>query len=277
MAEAVASSKQAYLVIAHKADFVFRTLIQMLDHPKNDIFIHMDAKTKSYDPAETEKLVKHSRIFHTKRVKVSWGGYSQVEAAMILLEAATSQGHYGHYHVISGQCLPIKTQDEIIAFFEEHKEAEFVSHGEKFNHEQWVRYYYPFKGYRWRRSILLRVITKICIIVQKIIGVHMNKDINFQKGADWISITDAFARYILGKRDWIKNIFYNTFMPCEMYSQTTIINSPFKNNLFREEAIRRGLPQHMRLIDWKRGKPYVFKMSDLEEIRNSPAMFARKI
>ncbi|MBQ7217133.1 MAG: hypothetical protein IJS39_14240 [Synergistaceae bacterium] len=32
----------------------------------------------------------------------------------------------------------------------------------------------------------------------------------------------------------------------------------------------------MRLIDWKRGKPYVFRISDLEAIKNSEAMFARK-
>ena len=32
----------------------------------------------------------------------------------------------------------------------------------------------------------------------------------------------------------------------------------------------------MRLIDWKRGRPYVFRLNDFDEIINSPAMFARK-
>ena len=41
--------KQAYLIMAHKDDFVFRTLLRMLDDSRNDIFIHMDAKNKDYD------------------------------------------------------------------------------------------------------------------------------------------------------------------------------------------------------------------------------------
>lgn len=32
----------------------------------------------------------------------------------------------------------------------------------------------------------------------------------------------------------------------------------------------------VRLIDWKRGNPYVFRKDDFEMIRSSPAMFARK-
>ena len=38
--------KQAYLIIAHKDDLTFRTLISMLDNENNDIFIHMDKKSK---------------------------------------------------------------------------------------------------------------------------------------------------------------------------------------------------------------------------------------
>lgn len=36
--------KHAYLVIAHKDDLTFRTLLQMLDDVRNDIYIHMDSK-----------------------------------------------------------------------------------------------------------------------------------------------------------------------------------------------------------------------------------------
>ena len=98
----IAAGRQAFLVLAHEVNSVFTALIQMLDHPETDIFIHMDEKNTSYNPAETLKLVKYSRIFHTPRIKVSWGAYSQTEAELILLEAATSKGHYGHYHLLFG-------------------------------------------------------------------------------------------------------------------------------------------------------------------------------
>ena len=41
------ASKQAILIIAHEVNSVFITLLQMMDHPKNDIFIHMGAKNKT--------------------------------------------------------------------------------------------------------------------------------------------------------------------------------------------------------------------------------------
>ena len=90
----------------------------MLDHPRNDIFIHMDAKNKLYNPSETLQLVKFSNVYHTRRIKVTWGGYSQIESELILLEAATENGSYEHYHLLSGADLPIKKQEDIISFFE---------------------------------------------------------------------------------------------------------------------------------------------------------------
>lgn len=42
-------SKQAYLIIAHKDDLVFYTLLKMLDNSMNDIFIHMDIKNRQYN------------------------------------------------------------------------------------------------------------------------------------------------------------------------------------------------------------------------------------
>lgn len=32
----------------------------------------------------------------------------------------------------------------------------------------------------------------------------------------------------------------------------------------------------MRLIDWGRGRPYIFRSEDYEELINSPYLFARK-
>lgn len=34
--------KHAYLILAHKCDYTLQSLISMLDHPMNDIFLHMD-------------------------------------------------------------------------------------------------------------------------------------------------------------------------------------------------------------------------------------------
>ena len=57
--------------------------------------------------------------------------------------------------------------------------------------------------------------------------------------------------------------------------QTIIINSNFKNNLFKKD-FDDDLFMFMRLIDWERGNPYVFRSEDLRMLEQSDMLFARK-
>lgn len=66
--------KHAYLIMAHKDDLALRTLVELLDNEKHDIYIHMDKKTKNYDPKCVSSLVQHSSIYHVERMDVVWGG-----------------------------------------------------------------------------------------------------------------------------------------------------------------------------------------------------------
>ena len=68
------NQKQAYLIIAHKDDLTFRTLISMIDDKGNDIFVHMDLKNSTYDKKSVEESVQESHIYHTVRTAVTWGG-----------------------------------------------------------------------------------------------------------------------------------------------------------------------------------------------------------
>lgn len=67
-------SKHAYLIIAHKEDLTFHTLLKMLDDTRNDIFLHMDKKNKSYNQVKVENSIQHSQIYHVERTNVTWGG-----------------------------------------------------------------------------------------------------------------------------------------------------------------------------------------------------------
>ena len=51
------------------------------------------------------------------------------------------------------------------------------------------------------------------------------------------------------------------------------VNSSFRNHIFISDH---SLKNNMRLIDWKRGSPYIFTKEDYEELSNSECMFARK-
>lgn len=270
--------KHAYLVIAHKDDLTFHTLLQMLDDVRNDIYIHMDSKNTYYDCSKTEKIIHHSSVYHVARTSVTWGGYSQINAELMLLQEATARGKYTYYHLVSGEDLPIKSQDRIHRFFEEHEGKEFIHFdNETFSYQSRVKYYYLFQEILGRadRFSIYKLLNKISLVLQKLVGVDRTKGIQFQKGANWFSITDGFARYICDKKQYVEKVFRNTVCGDEIFVQTLLHNSDFRKNLYHPQYDN-SPDAIMRLIDWNRGYPYIFRETDIEEIKASPMLWARK-
>ena len=267
--------KHAYLIIAHKFDKTFKTLIELLDDKDNDIFVHMDAKLDSYDPAKTEKLAKKSHVYHVKRTNVCWGGYSQINVELLLVEKAINTGKYGYYHLISGEDLPLMKQSEMHKFFEKNKGKEFLDfQSEQFGCNDRVRYWYPFQE-KWGRKHW--PITKMMIVLQKPF-IRRNKNIEFQKGQNWFSITDDFARYVISKKTWIEEVFRKTWCCDEVFLQTVLVNSKYKDNVYCDKRSANSWKNSccMRYIDWLRGGPYIFRSEDYDELMSCGMCFARK-
>lgn len=269
--------KQAYLIMAHKNDTGFKTLLRMLDDPKNDIFVHMDLKNGDYDPEEIERSIKYSNITHVKRTKVTWGGYSQINAELLLLKASTAMGKYQHYHLLSGADLPIKSQDEIYHFFAKNDGKEFVQfQSDKFSFPERTQYYYPLMEITGRDSNpLYWKLSAGLLSFQKVLHVCRNKSIKFQKGTNWFSISDELARYVVSLESWIQKTFKNTSCCDEVFLQTIVVNSPFRKRLYYNK-FDDNYCAIVRLIDWKRGNPYIFRKTDFHELMESKMLFARK-
>ncbi len=270
--------RQAYLIIAHRYDETFKTLLRMLDCDENDIYVHMDLKNKQFDEDDCRKLIKKSSIYFTKRTSVTWGGYSQINSELILLEMATAHGKYNYYHLLSGQDLPIKSNNEIMNFFKKHQGVEFVAFDkEKFNCDDRVRYFYPLQEMvgRNRKSFLGRI-SSVMTLFQKIAHLKRNAKIQFQKGPNWFSITDDLARYVIERKEWIKKAFHDTICCDEVFLQTIVINSVFADRIYQYASTENTEEAAMRLVDWERGGPYVFKNEDYSELLNSNMIFARK-
>lgn len=54
-----------------------------------------------------------------------------------------------------------------------------------------------------------------------------------------------------------------------------MLNSPFKDNLYMPNC-NNNHNACVRLIDWQRGNPYIWRSEDFEQIKYSSCMFARK-
>lgn len=90
-------------------------LIDALDHPESDIYVHIDKKVKELPVLHASK--SKLQVLE-KRLDVRWGSVSQIECELLLFETANEHGPYDYYHIISGVTLPLKPFSELDAFFQ---------------------------------------------------------------------------------------------------------------------------------------------------------------
>lgn len=277
--------KHAYLILVHACPGQVRKLLAMLDDPRNDLFIHIDRKAP-FGPQDLADCCRHSSVqFIEPRLRVNWGGVSIMRATLALLKAATP-GHYAYYHLLSGMDLPIKSQDEIHAFFDAHPAREFLKLW-PYEPARANRFHYftlfP-EGQHFFLSNLANNMVKGILIA---LGIRMNRGIDFHLAAQWFSITDGFAAYVLSREDWLERVFRHTSTCDEVFMPTLLFDSPFKDRIFdgtthleRQGAVDSERLGNLRLIDWTRGSsirhPWVFQTEDWDMLMDSPYFWARK-
>lgn len=270
--------KHAFLLQVHNNKNQLVKLLEYLDYPDNDIYIHVDAKANVLDGIEKFKA-KYSRVFFVPRIRVHWGGYSQIQVELELLTAALQKGSYIRYHLLSGADMPLVTEKELHVFFDMHLENEFVHFDMVQNEGQICKrlaQYHLLRDYIDRSQHILCGVEKISLLMQKVLGINRlrNSDFILRKGANWFSITENCAKYVVSKESWIRKHFRYTKCCDEVFLQTLIYNSEFREKVFpkTQEAIY----ENMRLTDWNRGKPYIFRTEDLKMLMSSGYIFARK-
>lgn len=274
--------KHAYLIMAHAEESLLKNLLLCLDHDRVDIFIHLDKKS-TLSENTFKDICRHANIYFTKRISVNWGGYSQIEAELILLEHAVSKGPYSYYHLLTGVDLPLKPQEEILNFFDAHQGKEFISIKECDNVPAYmsrVKYYHPFQESFRRNSVFGKLIKKALLLPQQFLKVNRCCFNKYGVGSAYFDITHLFAEYVLLHSDCIKRNFKMTCCADEIFLQTIFLNS---TGFFRYEHPEREHPyiediylDVLRAIDWTRGKPYVYKNSDYQLLMDSNCLFARK-
>ena len=79
--------KHAYMIIAHNEFDLLEILVRLLDDPRNDIYIHIDAKVKDFDFKSFQALTQYSRLrFTPRRISATWGDFSLVNTELLLLQ-----------------------------------------------------------------------------------------------------------------------------------------------------------------------------------------------
>lgn len=256
-------------------------LIRLLDFEGNDIYVHIDTKAHDFDAEHFRAIPKKSNLSFVPRMDNTWGSFTQIEVELCLFKAA-AQKNYSYYHLLSGVDLPLKPAPEIYEFFEHNRTKEFVHFcTQEFcaspSVTQRVSLYHTFAGKSKHNYDVYALLEKISITFQRLVGTNRLKTFanTIYCGSNWVSITNNFVHYLLSKESSIRELFQKSSCADELFVQTTLMNSPFKDNLYRP-CYSDTYEANMRFIDWKRGNPYVFTSTDFDQLMNSGCLFARK-
>lgn len=275
------NQRHAYLITAFDNPYVLEKTIQLLDHPDNDIYIHFDIKMEDTTPQYFQSLLKHSSIHFTTRKNVYWGDYSYTDVILDLLEAAQS-GQYHYYHLITGTSMPIKPQAEIHAFFQSQNHLFFHVNANVFKSIQdRVKAYYPFINTSvFRKHKSIKFLSLIIGKAQILCGVNrLRHNMDFPQiynGWGWFSLPHDFVSYVLTKRPAIQHTFHHTLAADEVFIQTVAMNSDYAKRVI---TFDRPIVGSKHFQDWKRGKPYVFRLEDFDLLfseTTKDCFFARK-
>lgn len=278
-------ARHAYCIIAHTDRYCLDTLIGLIDDPRNDIFLLLDRKA----PEELESGLKTTKsllnvIDRSERIDIRWGDTSLIEAELKVLGKAVECGDYDFIHLLSGCDLPIKTQDEIHDFFDSVEPGTlFVTINEspadmENIRERGSRYHVLLKYQRSANRLLKNMVSVVnhgSLALQKLLGIRKNWGrYKLGKGCNWVTVSPELVKYLLDRKDFIIKNF--RFIKCadEVFMQSEILNSDFRNKLYRNPE---GLTDHVRYMEWQGDSPRPFVSADYEMlINNKPDMFARK-
>ena len=217
--------KHAYLIMAHNNFYVLEKLLNLLDDPRNDIFIHIDKKTVDFDFGYFQALCKKAGVYYPrKRIDVGWAKPSMVEAELQLFHAAAKRGPYHCYHLISGSDMPLKTQDEIHELCEEFTVNRlcYASSLTKWDRQRLCRYHNVIPG---KGKISRRLNGYLDVLQEKLqVDRLKRRGMQPQKGGQWGSFTHDAVRCLLDNERKIRKMVRFSSCPDEVYKQVVLMH-----------------------------------------------------
>lgn len=268
--------RHAFLLMMTTLDEQGVFLINSLAHSQVDVYVNIDKKNA--DSLILGSEIQNDRVTFIRPIEVNWGGYSQIQAEIALLEEMSLRAKYDYVHLLSGKDALIKPIGDVVSFFEQVPQMEFVQLEERNTQYifEKVQYRYPLQEMVGRGKNIGWAAQKLMLQIQKKIGLHENvveRYGNWYKGSQWFSITGEFAEYILRNRMQIEEVFKGKQAVDEIFIPTLLMNSSFRSRLSNSEF------GNLRYIDWndQKNSPKTLTSDDFEKIMDSGKLFARKI
>jgi len=261
--------KLAHLILAHKDPELLERLVRTLQHENADIFIQLDKKANIGDFKYIENI--GSTRFISNRINVGWCCYSTIDATLKGFEEILSlKNDYSHINLISGQDYPIKPVELIQQHFFANHDTTFI-HTASIADNEWedgkARFTkYSFGDFKLPGKYQLQAIANAILPLRK-----LPAGLKPYGRSQWLTITPVCAQYVidyLKNNPHVKRYFKTVWAVDEVFFQTILMNSPYKNTL---------VDYNLRYIELDAGKrPINYTMADADKLATTAALFARK-
>lgn len=281
--------KLTFLISTHTDVSQLKRLVEAL--PDNSVsFIHVDGKV-DIAPFKEAFIGDERVVFIEHRVNVKWGSINEVEYQMELVRTALNSGEqFDRLITISGMDYPVWSKEQIVQFFEQDREKEYltaidVSFPWRMSaiYQQYFFWVHkPGSGWKYYVTRALGRTLRLLGVKKPLRRKIGDKTYKLYKGAAWWAITPKLAKVILHEwdtneelKDWLKWCMCSA----ELFAQTVALN----DEVWREKCMldneKYSLPMHTPLtyVTWMNEEIKTLDESDYDKIIQSNKMFCRKV
>lgn len=281
--------KLAFLIAAHAHPELLARLVQRLESPSTSIHIHIDRRA-DFNSIRTVFAARNvQNVNWVPRRRCRWGTFDQINVALLLLSSALKADPEAKMFLfISGQDYPLKTPAEMMARFDRNKNSSFIAYT-PLPYSEWsgnggfdrLTHYYFYRSdrYFFEYPNERKKIGRLDHLLNVVLGPFLPKsrplppNLVFYGGPQWWNLSRETAEKILEyleQNPSYLRVFSHTFGADEIFFQTLVMELkgvPLENDC-------------LRCVFWdgrSSQSPAVVDITDFDEIRQSGALFTRKV
>jgi hypothetical protein len=289
--------KIAYIISAYQYPFQLIRLVRALNSPNAIFLVHVDKKTNSADYARMLNGLRDlSNVTFMRRQKCYWGEFGHVRATLTgMAELIDKRVDFDYVVLLTGQDYPIKPVAYIEQCLRDSGGQQFIEYdlisddaqqrrsttypktGKRatFYAEHWhirlfdKHFWLPRhnRQLKWSRKSLIGSIARLFFE-----NPELPRHYQIFVGSSYWCLTRNCVIYVnsfVRENPNFVSFFNHVFIPDEIFFQTIILNSPFKDSVVND---------NLRCIDWSEGgnSPRVWRKHDVEILKRSKALIARK-
>lgn len=256
----------AYVILAHQLPEQLVRLVRRLNTPGAMFLVHIDRRAdEAVDRTARAGLAELENVVFLRRHALYWGGFGHVRATIEGLdELYRRAAPFDYVALLTGQDYPIKPVSAIERTLEQPGGKSFMAHDrlpggwvdgmERITHWHSRRIGVP-RG--WHLRLPLRRSLPLGLVP-------------YGGSSYWWLSREAvdYVRRFLAEQPGFYRFFRHVDIPDEIIFHTILMNSPLRETIVNDE---------LRYVDWTRQPlPAVFGAGDLELLRRSPKLLARK-